>query len=115
MYDYSRLIIGRNGIFRDCLGFRDFKNFDGVRFAYKGVRIVTFKLKEAINVDELISIKHLYYKRKVKRNNQVKDQIIKCKIKGLRSEATKQYIERKLRENLDQTDGSTLVKITGCE
>ena len=105
----------KHGIFRDCLGFRDFKNFDGVRFAYKGVRIVAFKLKEAINVDELISIKHFDYKRKIRKNNAVKDQIIKCKIKGLRSEATKQYIERKSRENLDQTDGSTLVKISGCE
>ena len=43
------------------------------------------------------------------------DQIIKCKIKGLRSEATKEYLERKSRENLESTDGSTLVRITGCE
>ena len=34
---------GKHGIFRDYLGFRDFKNFDGVRFTYKGVRIVDFK------------------------------------------------------------------------
>ena len=40
-------------IFRDCLGFKDFKNFDGVRFSYKGIRIVTFKLKEQIDVDQL--------------------------------------------------------------
>ena len=26
------------GIYRDGLGFRNFKNFDGVRFAFKGVR-----------------------------------------------------------------------------
>ena len=24
-------------IFRDCLGFKDFKNFDGVRFTFKGI------------------------------------------------------------------------------
>ena len=24
-------------IFRDCLSFKDFKNFDGVRFAYNGI------------------------------------------------------------------------------
>ena len=41
----------KHGIFRDCLGFRDFKNFDGVRFAYKGVRILAFKLKEAIDIN----------------------------------------------------------------
>ena len=40
----------KHGIFRDCLGFKDFKNFDGVRFAYRGVQIVAVKLKEAINV-----------------------------------------------------------------
>ena len=33
-------------IYRDCIGFRDFKNFDGVRFSFKGIRLVTFKLKE---------------------------------------------------------------------
>ena len=105
----------KHGIFRDCLGFKDFKNFDGVRFAYKGVRIVAFKLKEAINVDELVPIQHFDYKRRIKKNNSVKDQIIKCKIKGLRSEATKQYIERKEKERLVQSDGSVQVKVTGCE
>ena len=47
----------KHGIFRDYLGFKDFKNFDGVRFAYKGVRIVAFKLKESINVINLSLIK----------------------------------------------------------
>ena len=59
----------KHGIFRDCLGFKDFKNFDGVRFAFKGVRIVAFKLKEAINVDDLIDIQHFDYKRRIKKNN----------------------------------------------
>ena len=43
-------------IFRDYLGFRDFKNFDGVRFSYKGIRIVTIKLKEQINCENLITL-----------------------------------------------------------
>ena len=29
----------KHGIYRDCLGFVDFKNFDGVRFSYRGIRI----------------------------------------------------------------------------
>ena len=45
--------------------------------------------KEAIHIDKLIQIQHFNYKRKVKRNNSISDQVIKCKIKGLRSEATK--------------------------
>ena len=36
----------KHEIYRDGLGFTDFKNFDGVRFSYKGIRILTFKLKE---------------------------------------------------------------------
>ena len=56
-----------------------------------------------------------FYKRKIKKNNVVKDQVIKCKIKGLRWDARKQYIERKAREKSDPGEGSTLVKITGCE
>ena len=50
----------KHGLFRDCLGFKDFKNFDGVCFACKGVRLVAFKLKEAINVDKLIDIQYIY-------------------------------------------------------
>ena len=43
-------------IYRDCLGFKDFKNFDGVRFIDKGIWIVTFKVKEQIIVDDLIEM-----------------------------------------------------------
>ena len=55
----------KHGIYRDCLGFKDFANFDGVRFAYKGVRIVAFKLKEAINVDQLIGKQYFDYNGKI--------------------------------------------------
>ena len=61
----------KHGIYRDCLGFKDFKNFDGVRFAFKGVRIVSFKLKEAIDVDKLIKMQHFEYKRRAKVNNKL--------------------------------------------
>ena len=52
----------KHRIYRDCLGYKDFKNFDGVRLAYKGVRIVSFKLKEAIAVDKLIPMQFFDYK-----------------------------------------------------
>ena len=38
-----------------------------------------------------------------------------CAIKGLRSDGLKNYLERKKRENVNMGDGSTLVKISGCE
>ena len=44
----------KHDIYRDCLGYSEFKIFDGVRFGYKGVQIVTFKLKEQTDVDGLI-------------------------------------------------------------
>ena len=78
----------KHGIFSDCLRFKDFKNFDGVRFAYKGVWMVAFKVKEAIDVDELIPIQHFSYKQKIKRNNSVQDQVIKCKVKGFGCDKT---------------------------
>ena len=38
-------------IYRDSLGFGDFANFDGVRFAYRGVPVVVFRLKNFIKTD----------------------------------------------------------------
>ena len=43
------------------------------------------------------------------------EQIIKCKIKGLRSDGLKEYLERKKRESTNRGDGTKLVKISGCE
>ena len=51
-------------IIRDILGLEDFSNFDGVRFAYRGVPVVVFKLKTAMNVDELFHLQNFEYKRK---------------------------------------------------
>ena len=54
------------GIYRDGLGFKDFKNFDGVRFTFKGVRTVILKLKEQVNVDEMIEGQYFDFKRSFK-------------------------------------------------
>ena len=43
------------------------------------------------------------------------EQIIKCKIKGLRFVAFKNHLERKNREKTVLDDGSVLIKITGCK
>ena len=50
----------KHGMYRDCLGFVDFKNFDGVQFSYQGIQIVTFKLKEQILNGSLNSYKIKY-------------------------------------------------------
>ena len=51
-------------VFRDCLGFGDFSNFDGARIGYKGCPVVTFKLKSPINVDELYHLQFFNFNRK---------------------------------------------------
>jgi hypothetical protein len=45
---------GKHLIYRDSLGFEDFINFGGIRFGYKDRPVAIFKLKTAINVDELL-------------------------------------------------------------
>ena len=60
----KQVVEAKHGIYRDCLGFKDFKNFDGVRFGFKGRPLVTFKLKEAINVDTLYENRFFEFTRK---------------------------------------------------
>ena len=106
----------KHGIYRDCLGFVDFKNFDGVRFSYKGIRIVMFKLKEQIDIDNLIEKQHFKFKRFFKRFGNMKSATIKCKIRGLRSYAFKEHLERKeAMKSGSSSDGSVQVKVTDCE
>ena len=75
-------------IYRDTLLFGDFSNFDGVRFAFRGAPVVVFKLKSAINVDELISLQNFEFRRKSSRNGVAHTDIIGCKIKGLRHQSS---------------------------
>ena len=72
-------------IYRDSLGFEDFSNFDGVRFAFRGFPVIVFRLKSAINVDELIGILDFEFKRNSTRLNKPHVDVIGCKIRGLRT------------------------------
>ena len=106
----------KHGIYRDCLGFKNFTNFDGIRFGYKGIRMVTFKLKEQINVDNLIEKQNFTFKRTFRRNGKTETVNINCKIRGLRSTALKEHIARKDSIKAGALpDGSVMVKLSGCE
>ena len=72
----NTMIETKHGIYRDCLGSKDFKNFDRVRFSFKGRPVVTFKLKEAINLDELYEDRYFEFPRKA---NYIKC-ILSCSI-----------------------------------
>ena len=53
---------------------------DGIRFAFRGIPVVVFKLKTAINVDELIELQNFEFKRTSTRQNKTHVDTIGCKI-----------------------------------
>ena len=102
-------------IYRESLGFPDFSNFDGVRFAFRGVPVVVFKLKTAINVDELIGIQNFEFKRTSTRQGKVHHDTIGCKIKGLRDQTRHPQAPTRPESGGHLDDGTREVKIFGCE
>ena len=101
-------------IYKKCLGFADYSNFDGVRLGYRGGPIIVFKLKNAINVDELYHIQNFTYNRKTTRQGAAHVDVINCQIKGLRDPSRVSETRPKF-EDQYADDGTRLVKIEGCE
>jgi hypothetical protein len=54
----------KHNIFKDCIKFNDFTNFDRVRSAYRGKPVFVFKLKMPINVNELLPVQFFEYRGK---------------------------------------------------
>ena len=101
----------KHGIYRDCLGFADFSNFDGVRLIFTGTYSATFKLKGPFNIDSLIGIKNFTFKRRMKRCGQVEEVDIQCRIKGIGSRSSAPGT----RNSNTMDSDSTTVHIEGCE
>ena len=105
-------------IYKQCLGFEDFSNFDGVRPGYKGVPIMIFKLKSAINVDVLLSRQHFEFRRTNSRNGRSHVDIISCKICGLRKPGSMPAKVNSTGAGMNarpQDDGTQIVKLEGCD
>lgn len=102
-------------IFKECLGFGDYSNFDGARIGYKGAPVVTFKLKMAINVDELYPKQHFEFKRKSTRQGSTHVDVIGCKIRGLRRPDSVSDSTKKLTHNASADNGTKKILIQGCE
>ena len=98
-------------IYVGALGFENHDNFDGVRINYKGKLVVTFKLIEPINIDELSAVEHFEFRRKAKINGKEIEEVIGCKIKGVRYRAPTVSAF----EDFKQDNGEKVVKIEGCE
>ena len=101
----------KHGIFKDALGFEDFSNFDEVRFGLKGVPVVIFKLKVAIIIDEQLCVQFFEFRRSGMKLGKPLENVIECKIRGLRSKQTTR--DTLVEPNLN--DGTRIVKIEGCD
>jgi hypothetical protein len=94
-------------IFEKTLGFKQ-EELIGFYFAYSGCPIITFKLKEQINIDSLEPFQEFNVERKTKVGNEDKMAILKCKIRGVcttHNNRAKNY----------QDEGLRWVKVEGCE
>ena len=101
----------KHGIYIDKLGFLDHSNFDGVRIGFKGKLVATIKLIQPIDIDELCSVEYFDYVRKSTYRGKQTEEVIGCKIRGLR---WKQPTTSAFQEE-PKDDSKTLVKIEGCE
>ena len=106
------MLEAKHGIYRDCLGFSDFSNFDGVSIAYKGRLCITFKLKQPINVDNLYDQRYFEFNRKSKQKGKIITTMYNGVIKGLRSPGRRRMDSNN--ENMEQDD-SLKIYIKGCE
>ena len=106
----------KHHIYKECLGFEDFDNFDGVRFGYSGVPIIKIKLVTPINVDELYHVQHFNFKRKTSRQGRTHVDTIQCKIRGIRhpgSNAVPHADAGLSQASFDE--GIRILKIDGCD
>ena len=101
----------KHGIYIDKLGFENHSNFDGVRIGFKGKLVATIKLIQPIDIDELCSVEYFDYVRKSTYRGKQIEEVIGCKIRGLR---WKQPTTSAFQEE-PKDDSKTLVKIEGCE
>ena len=98
-------------IYIKALCFENHDNFDGVRINYKGKLVVTFKLIEPIDIDNLASVEHFEFKRTSTANGRTVEDVIGCKIKGVQYRAPTVSAF----ENPKVDNGERVVKIEGCE
>ena len=101
----------KHQIYIHALGFENHNNFDGVRINFKGKLVVTFKLIEPINIDDLDAIEHFNFTRTSTVNGKNYVDIIGCRIRGIRYRPM-------MVSSFDaepKSDGKKIVKIEGCE
>ena len=105
----------RKTIFEDVLGFKQ-DDLAGVKIGFNRGRIITFKLKQQFDVDELFEWERFSFERSV--GNDVSS--ISCLIRGLKDPGKRKTTLGSARAAQTMTgqysdDGTRLVKIIGCD
>ena len=96
-----------SSIFVEKLGFQK-TDLQSLVIGYSGGPIVTYKLSMQFNIDTLKAIQHFEMERRMMVRNEERISIVKCKIRGIRTEWDEQeegYVDSGLR----------WVKVEGCE
>ena len=101
----------KHKIYTGALAFPDHENFDGARVGYRGKLIATIKLINPINIDTLSAVEYFEFVRSSTYNGKVKEEVIGCKIRGIRWQANTVSAF----ENPPHDDGTTVIKIEGCD
>ena len=95
-------------IFIGSLGFRK-EALGSLTIGYSKGRIITFKLKEQFDIDQLACIEEFSFSRTCQRQNgETVKQNLGCKIRGI-------HRNRINDESSYKSDGTRWVKIEGCE
>ena len=104
-------IEAKHQMYINGLKFDDHSNFDGVRIGFKGKLVVTFKLIQPINIDELDAVEYFDFVRTATVNGRRVEEVIGCRVKGIRY---RPMMISSL-DNVKPDDGAKIVKIEGCE
>ena len=106
----------RKVIFEDMLGFAQ-NDLASVTIGFNRGRIITFKLKQQVDIDQLYEREHFEFGRSVGKDVS----LIKCKIRGLRNPANRTAILTRTARFADQhleqytDDGTRTVRVIGCD
>jgi hypothetical protein len=97
----------RQKIFQEILGFKR-EDLSGLIMNYSGGQIVTYKLHSQFNIDQLASVQFFNLERKMTVGGEEKISILKCKIRGIRT-------EQRVHGEAYEDTGLRYVKVEGCE
>jgi hypothetical protein len=97
----------RQKIFQEILGFKR-EDLSGLIMNYSGGQIVTYKLHQQFNIDQLASVQFFNLERKMMVGGEEKISILKCKIRGIRT-------EQRVHGEAYEDTGLRYVKVEGCE